>query len=185
MKRKRYTVLIIAAAMLLSSCGAPKTAPADDTVAAVTTAAETVPVSTAAEQTTTAATTTAATTTTAAETTQSPAEKARSLSKEFTEEFRGFKMTEVKQAIIEQNCALESNVFMYTDDGESLDHIYNAPSTYDITEIIFNEDGTVELYGVKNRIIPDKAKEIINDGIIQGIKDKISDIVSGRNKSEE
>ena len=139
-------------------------------------------------ETAAAATTTAETTAVTTEETTvapSPAEIAKAQSEVFTETFRGEKMTEVKQLIIEEKYALESDIYMFTDDGESLDHIYNAPSTYDITNIVFSEDGTVSLYGIKNRLIPDKVKEIFNEGVIQGLKDKISDKISGRDKAED
>ena len=180
MKKKGYAALIMSAAIMLSSCGAGNVQKANETSAsasAVTTEAET----------TAAATTTAETTTVTTEETTaapSPAEIAKAQSEVFTETFRGEKMTEVKQLIIEEKYALESDVYMFTDEGESLDHIYNAPSTYDITDIVFSEDGTVSLYGIKNRLIPDKVKEIFSDGVIQGLKDKISDKISGRDKAE-
>ena len=186
MKKKGYAALIMSAAIMLSSCGAGNSQKANETsasAAAVTTEAETT-----AAATTTAATTTAETTTVTTEETTaapSPAEIAKAQSEVFTETFRGEKMTEVKQLIIEEKYALESDVYMFTDEGESLDHIYNAPSTYDITDIVFSEDGTVSLYGIKNRLIPDKVKEIFSDGVIQGLKDKISDKISGRDKAED
>ena len=181
MKKKGYAALIMSAVLMLSSCGASNSQKANETTAsasAVTTEAET----------TAAATTTAETTTVTTEETTaapSPAEIAKAQSEVFTETFRGEKMTEVKQLIIEEKYALESDVYMFTDEGESLDHIYNAPSTYDITNIVFSEDGTVSLYGIKNRLIPDKVKEIFSDGVIQGLKDKISDKISGRDKAED
>ena len=190
MKKKGYAALIMSAAIMLSSCGAGNVQKANETSAsasAVTTEAETTAAATTTAATTTAATTTAETTTVTTEETTaapSPAEIAKAQSEVFTETFRGEKMTEVKQLIIEEKYALESDVYMFTDEGESLDHIYNAPSTYDITDIVFSEDGTVSLYGIKNRLIPDKVKEIFSDGVIQGLKDKISDKISGRDKAE-
>ena len=89
-------------------------------------------------------------------------------------------MTSVKEYLIQEKYAFEEHIYMFTDDGESLDHIYNAPSTYDITKVVFSPDGEIALYGVKNRIIPDKIKEIFTDGVIQGFKDKIADKISGR-----
>ena len=191
MKKKGYAALIMSAAIMLSSCGAGNSQKANETsasAAAVTTEAETTAAATTTAATTTAATTTAETTTVTTEETTaapSPAEIAKAQSEVFTETFRGEKMTEVKQLIIEEKYALESDVYMFTDEGESLDHIYNAPSTYDITDIVFSEDGTVSLYGIKNRLIPDKVKEIFSDGVIQGLKDKISDKISGRDKAED
>lgn len=181
MKKKGYAALIMSAVLMLSSCGAGNSQKANETTAS--TAAVTTEAETAAAATTTAETTTVTTTeeTTAA---PSPAEIAKAQSEVFTETFRGEKMTEVKQLIIDEKYALESDIYMFTDEGESLDHIYNAPSTYDITNIVFSEDGTVSLYGIKNRLIPDKVKEIFSDGVIQGLKDKISDKISGRDKAE-
>ncbi len=195
MRRKEYSAFLMAAILTLASCGAANDSkPAGTsavTTAAVLSEAETTPVTAAATEhttTTTAVTTTAAATTTVtttAETTQSPEEQARYYTSLLTDALRGEKMTDVKQFLIEERYAFEADISMFTEDGESLDHIYNAPSTYDITDIVFSPDGKISLYGVKNRLIPDAVKEIFSDGVKQGFKDKISDKISGRSDRDD
>jgi len=195
MRRKEYIAFLMAAILTLASCGAANDSkPAGTsavTTAAVSSEAETTPVTAAATEhttTTTAVTTTAAATTTVtttAETTQSPEEQARYYTSLLTDALRGEKMTDVKQFLIEERYAFEADISMFTEDGESLDHIYNAPSTYDITDIVFSPDGKISLYGVKNRLIPDAVKEIFSDGVKQGFKDKISDKISGRSDRDD
>jgi predicted transglutaminase-like cysteine proteinase len=177
---------MIAAVSLLSSCGAatkaaevPASAATTTTTAAPSTTAA--PATTAAPKTTTAAktTTTAATTTapvtTTVETTMSEEEILKYQSDRYTEIYKGDKLTEIKAMMVNQGIAPESDIEMYTDEGESLDNFYNAPSTYDITRIVFKKGGTIQLYGVKNRLIPDAAKNAIKDSVISKLADKITD----------
>ena len=85
-------------------------------------------------------------------------------------------MTDVKEFMVNKGIALESQIYMFTNDGESLDHFYNAPSTYDITKIVFDADGSVSLYGKKNRLIPDAAKDAVKQNVIDRLADKLTGI---------
>ena len=178
MKHKGLIILVFVAVSAMASCGN-----ADNTTPAATTAAPVITTTAAATKAVpvvTTAATTVTTTTTTPETTKSPEQLSKEQSELMTEVFRGEKMTSVKEFLIDEKYAFESDIYMFTEDGESLDHIYNAPSTYDITKVVFSPDGEIALYGVKNRIIPDKIKEIFTDGVVQGFKDKIADKISGR-----
>lgn len=101
---------------------------------------------------------------------------ASQISRQLTEALSGEKLTNAKEYLI--GCGIrESKISMFTDSGETLDGVLNAPSTYDLTKVVYSANGSIALYGKKVRFVPDALKDFIKDAAREAALQKVVDSI--------
>ncbi len=101
---------------------------------------------------------------------------ASQISRQLTEALSGEKLTNAKEYLI--GCGIrEAKISMFTDSGETLDGTFNAPSTYDLTKVVYSANGSIALYGKKVRFVPDALKDFIKDAAREAALQKVVDSI--------